>query len=323
MIVLLGAKEPVVEQLFNVQTLKVERKKIAVSQKNYGFIKADEKSRYLVAPRFGGYIIDLYADETYKYVTKGTPLAKVYSPEVYQAKDEYLNSYRYDKSSSNKGMLQSARLKLQLLGLSEGEIAAVVKSGQKRAYTMIYAPADGYIFKKRVEKGGAFTAKQTLFEIVSLKKVWLELQVTQQDAAFFKDAERFEATTRMYPERFKAFDPVIYPALDPKNATVFVRLTVPNEDKKLFPGLYANLESFKKERYALTIPQSAVIRKAGNYYAFTAGEYEGEYQPVQIRVKAVDEKIYEVIEGVSEHDVIVSNALFMMDSDAQINGLYE
>ena len=136
------AKEATVEQLFNVQIVKVEQSSHAKSMKSYGFVKVDASRVYDVSPRFSGFIEILYADKLYKKVKKGEALAKVYSPEVLKAKDEYVNSLRYSK---NKGMIQSAKTKLELLKVPHNEINAKVKN---RNFTAITSPTSGYVFKK-------------------------------------------------------------------------------------------------------------------------------------------------------------------------------
>jgi len=76
----------------------------------------------------------------------------------------------------------------------------------------------------------------------------------------------------------------------------------------------------KKENY-LTLPSTAVIFKNGKYYVFVKGDFEGEYTPRVIEAKEIDAHSYRV-KGLQNGDEVVNNALFMMDSDAQINGLY-
>jgi len=43
---------------------------------------------------------------------------------------------------------------------------------------------------------------------------------------------------------------------------------------------------------------------------------------MQVSVKVLNPNTYIVTSGLNAGDEVVSNALFMMDSDAQINGLY-
>jgi Cu(I)/Ag(I) efflux system membrane fusion protein len=315
-------EKPTVEQLFSVRTVKVKDVKTAHSKENYGFVKADEARIVDVAPRFGGFVEKLYADKIYKYVKKGEPLVTLYSPEVYKAKEDYLNSYRYTKVRDNKGMLRSAKLKLELLGVDEREIQAVLKNKKVSPNTTIYAPTTGYIFTKNIVDGAAFSAKSKLFEIVNLDEVWVETKIFEDDVTWIKKANDFQVRFKTTPKVYTTHNKLLYPNLDPKEATLTMRLRLSNADHTLFPGMYATVVSKDKAQEYLTLPQSAVILKDGKYYAFMVGEYEGEYEPIEISVKPLDNQTYIVLDGLSAGDEVVNNALFMMDSDAQINGLY-
>jgi len=316
------AKEASVEQLFSVQTLKVEKVKTSHSKKNYGYVTANEAQIYEVSPRFGGFVEKLYADKLYKYVKKGEPLAVIYSPEVYKAKEDYLNSYNYTKNRQNKGMLKSAKLKLSLLGVATKEISALIRKKKISLNTTIYAPQSGYIFVKNINDGSAFNAKTNLFEIVNLDTVWVEVQVFEDDVKWLKNANNFHVSFKTTDKTYETHSKFLYPKLDPKQATLTLRLTLQNKDNTLFPGMYANVLSKDKAKEYLTLPQSAVILKAGKYYVFVVGEFEGEYEPKEVHVKPLDNKTYILTSGLNAGDEVVNNALFMMDSDAQINGLY-
>ena len=311
-----------VEQLFNVQTIKVKAESSTVSQKNYGYVVADESRIYDVVPRFSGYIITLYADKRYKKVKKGERLAKVYSPEILQAKEDYLNAVNYDKQRSNVAMVQSAKEKLQLLGVADGEIAAVKRSGKAGKYSYIYAPSAGYLFEKDVNNRGAFSAKQKLFTIVDLKKVWIEVKIYQKELLKYRRLTDFSVTAVGLEHAVAAKKVQLYPNMDPKEATATLRLEALNTKGELLPGMYATIVSSSGEKKYLTLPATAVIRKNGQFYVFVVGEFRGEYEPKVIDVEVLDANTYSIKGGLKEGDEVVDNALFMMDSDAQINSLY-
>ena len=311
-----------VEQLFSVQTVKVKQESTNHSKKNFGFVKADEARVYKIAPRFGGYVERIYADKIYKYVHKGEKLVTLYSPEVYKAKEDYLNSYNYTKNRENKGMLESAKLKLQLLGVSDKEINELIKSKKVSQSTTIYAPVSGYIFKKGISQGSAFNAKASLYTIVNLDEVWVEAKVYEKDITWLKNAAEFDVNFKSTDKVYKTKSTLLYPMLDPKEATMTLRLRLKNPKLELFPGMYASVLSKDKARNYLTLPTNAVMRKNGKYYVFVVGEYEGEYEPMEVSVKVLNPHTYIITDGLNAGDEVVSNALFMMDSDAQINGLY-
>jgi Cu(I)/Ag(I) efflux system membrane fusion protein len=97
---------------------------------------------------------------------------------------------------------------------------------------------------------------------------------------------------------------------------------VKNKNNEIFPGMYTNVKSYLQEQTYLTLPKTALIRKNSKYYVFLAGDFKGEYEPFEVDVKTIDSNTYEVISGLDEGDEVVNNAMFMMDSDAQINSLY-
>lgn len=319
---LASTKKVTVEQLFSVQKVKVKKETISQKVKNHGYVVKDESRIYDVSPRFGGYVVDLYADTKYKKVRKGEALVKVYSPEVFKAKDEYLNTYKYTKKRPNKGMLNSAKLKLELLGISQKEIDKVITDDMTIENTTIYAPIDGFVFMKNLQKGTAFKAKQKLFEIVNLDEVWVEAKLFEKDRKGLSSIQSYELSFKGISKVYKTKESLLYPQLDPKLATLSLRLQVKNEGHHLFPGMYANVLSIKGESEQLTLPTTAVIRKDAKHYVFVVGEYEGEYEPLEVTVKEMGTKKYIILEGLQEGDEVVNNALFMMDSDAQINGLY-
>ncbi len=319
---ILTAKEATVEQLFSVQTVKVKNETISQRIKNYGFVTMDQARMYDITPRFGGYVVKLYADRIYKKVKRGEALATVYSPEVFKAKDEYLNAYNYTKKRQNRGMLESAKLKLQLLGIHEKEINDVLSKGKASPNTTIYAPIDGYLFVKGVENGSAFNTKQRLFQIVNLDEVWVETKLFEEERARLSMTKNYELNFKGLEKTYRTGSALLYPQLDPKVATLTLRLRVKNTEHQLFPGMYANVISLKDETEHLVLPTTAVIRKNGTHYVFMVGEFEGEYEPFEVSIKVLDADTYAIINGLDEGDEVVNNALFMMDSDAQINGLY-
>ena len=313
---------PVIEQLFNVRTVKVKQMKAAKAQVNYGYIVAEDQRRVDVSAWFGGFVETLYADKRFIKVNKGDALAKVYSPEVYKAKQDYLNSIRYNAKRSAPGMLRGAKEKLVLLNVSPKEIAQIEKERRADAYTTIYAPVSGWIFGKHLNSGSSFKRGQTLFEIVNIDEVWMEAKLFQNDLAKLDKLDRFTLKVKGISGSFEAQKSLLYPKLDPKEATATLRLVVTNPDERLKPGMYAKVYASSKAKTKLVIPRTAAIRKEGMWYAFLATDFKGEYEPVHIEVEPLDSQYFIVKKGLHEGEEIVNNALFMMDSDAQINSIY-
>jgi len=317
-----SVKNTTVKQLFNVRTVAVKEIKTAKEQTNYGFIVAEDSAVVDVLTRYSGFVEDLYADTLYKKVEAGDALASVYSPEVYKAKQDYLNSINYNMKTSMPEMLKSAKIKLELLGVCQKEIEDIAKEHYADAYTTIFAPISGWVYEKNINDGDSFTTKKRLFQIVNLDNVWMEAKLFQNELKTLDKLKNFKVTVKGLEKVFDAKKSLLYPMLDPKEATATLRLSIKNKEGLLIPGMYAKLHAHATDKSRMVIPRTAALRKSGLWYAFLATEFKGEYEPIEIKVQPLDNKYFEVIEGLRLDDIIVNNALFMMDSDAQINSIY-
>jgi len=318
----MDTKRPTIEQLFNVQTVQVKEMTTSQKQVNFGYIVAQDSRKVDVFAWYSGFVDTLYADSMYKRVEKGELLAKVYSPEVYQAKQDYLNSINYNMDHAAPGMLESAMTKVSLLGVSQKEIALIKKERKVDEFTMVYAPISGWIFEKNINQGSSFNSKKKLFQIINLDKVWAEVKLFQNELKKLDTLQNFKVMPKSTDKVYKAERSILYPMLDPKEATATLRLILDNEDGILKPGMYVKMHASSADKSRLVIPRTAAIRKNGIWYAFLATEFKGEYEPIVIDVKPLDNKHFEVLQGLNTSDTLVNNALFMMDSDAQINGVY-
>jgi len=316
------SKKATVEQLFNVTTTEVKKLSISKKQVNYGYIVAKDSNIIDVTAWFTGYVNTLYANTRYMKVTKGDILATVYSPEVYKAKQDYINALKFNKKRAVKNMVQSAKTKLLLLGVHPDEIRNVRVKQIATQFTNIYAPSSGWLLKKNINKGSYINNKKTLFKIMDLSKVWLEAKIFQNELINLRHFDNFTVEVKGISNIYKAKKELLYPTMNPKVATATLRLTLDNTDGLLKPGMYAKLYASQKSLAKMVVPQSAVIRKNAKWYVFLSTEFKGEYEPISIDLKPLNSRYYEVIKGLKVGDKVVNNALFMMDADAQINSIY-
>ena len=72
----------------------------------------------------------------------------------------------------------------------------------------------------------------------------------------------------------------------------------------------------------LTLPKTAVLKKASDYFVFKQINAQ-EFEPIKIKANRISSNKYEILEGLQENDEVINNALFLLDSDAVTNALYE
>ena len=311
-----------IKQLFNIRTVKVTLQQTARKMTNYGYIVADEAKKRAITPLFSGYVKKLFVKERYSKVKEGDPLLSIYAPEVYKAKLEYLNALKFNAKHPAAAMVKSAKQKLILLGVDKREIARIKAQQSVDPLTTLYAPLSGWIIEKSVLEGSYASAKKPLFVILNLDSVRMEALIYQEQLEAIEQMDTYKVTIKGSHKRFKAHKEQLYPILDPNTSTATLRVRIKNPDGFLKPGMYATLHSYGKTVTRLILPATAVIRKNGKWYAFLATEFEGEYEPIEVKVKPLNDEKFEIIEGLKEGERVVNNALFMMDSDAQINEIY-
>ena len=106
-------------QLFNVKTVNVQKSAIAESRRFYGTVQADEGRVHDVALRFDGYIGKVTVDRPYTYVTKGEKLFDIYSPGLFLAAGELLNTLGNSHVELRESILKKMRLLVPLLEVGD------------------------------------------------------------------------------------------------------------------------------------------------------------------------------------------------------------
>lgn len=304
------------KQMFNVQTVAVKKVLEGSAKEFYGYTKANEENTKEITLRYDAFIEDLYVNKNFTAVKKGEPLAKLYSQEIYTAELELLNALRIKSDSMTQSIVQ----KLKLLGVEERSIHKIMQDKIVPENLTIVSPFSGIVTQKNVNQG-AFVPKGTkLYEINDYKALWLIVKVYEKDLPFVKSAQNADIFFDMSPKAYHAKIDFIYPKVDPQTKSVDVRLVLDNKDLEIYENAFAKARFGTAKREYLSLPKSAVMTKGTTTSVFVKGEFEGEYEPKTIEAKRLNNDTYEIVKGLKEGDVVVANALFMFDADAQNNG---
>ena len=311
-----------VKQLFNVRTIKVKEMNTSAKRVNYGYVEADESRVVDIDAWFSGYVTELFVDSKYQKVKKYQLLAKIYSPKVYKAKQDYLYALNFNDKRNSKSMVQGSKKNLVLLGVSKKEIRNIYTKRKVDTYTSIFSPIDGWVFIKNINRGSSFKTGSKLFEIVNLDRVWIESKIYQNQISSISEMKKFEIEIKGLNKKFSVKKSIVYPKMDKDETTLTLRLLVDNRDDLLKVGMFAKIKSWNENKKVMVIPHSSAIHKNGKWFVFLATQFKGVYEPLEIEIKPLDENYFIVTKGLTLDDKIVDNALFMMDADAQMNGIY-
>ena len=305
------------KQLFNKTTTKVIKEEISINKSFYGITKIDESSLTDVVSRFDGYITKLNANKKYMTIKKGDPLYSIYSQEILSIQNELQVAHNF-----NQNIYKSTLGRLDNLDISKSE-QQKIKDGKINSNGLVVTSSmNAILMEKNINQSSAVTKGTTLLQLASLDKIWFVASVYQSDLEFVKKDGEALINIDGINQKIKSKVDFVYPIFDDKTKTVDVRFVLENEDLILVPSMFGKVDINVKKDLMLTLPKTAVLKKADKFYVFKPLE-NGEFEPIKIEAKRISSNKYEILSGLNENDEVINNALFLLDSDAVTNALYE
>lgn len=305
-----------VEQLFNKQLTKVKKESISQSKSFYAKTVLDESSVVDVVTRYDGFITKLNANKTYMNIKKGDKLFSIYSDDISSLQGELQIAKTFNKSIYN-----STVGKLNSLDIPSSQIERIRKGQINSNGIDIYSDVNGILLKKNINEKSSVKKGQLLLQLASLDKIWVIASIYQNDLEFVKKDMAAKIKIDGITKPIDAKVDFIYPIFDATSKTVDVRFIVDNSDNTLYPSMFAKVEIAKEQKSILTLPKTAVLKKANEYYVFKPIS-KTEFEPIKIKATRISSNRYEVTSGLGEGDEVINNALFLLDSDAVTNALY-
>ena len=242
--------EPAQRRLAHIMTAEVTEHPVSTTIRTIGAIQIDESRQSTIASYIDGRVERLFADYTGVEVEKGDHLAVVYSPQLYSAQVEYVESKRTLEKSSGAGLasvreaqtklVANSRQRLVELGMTEEQLTELETSNDPKSRLTVFSPIGGTVIEKLAEEGKYITAGEPIYRIANLSTVWLMLELYPEDASRIRFGQVVQAElTSMPGQTLIGRVAFIDPRVDPSNRTVGVRVEFKNDKGELRPGDYA------------------------------------------------------------------------------------
>jgi membrane fusion protein (multidrug efflux system) len=171
----------------------------------------------------------------------------------------------------------------------------------------VCAPFDGVVGMRLVAPGDRITAKDALVQIDAVDRLQVTFAIAEVGILFAQVGAPVEIRVGPYgQEVFPGQVFFVSPSIEPATRRVIVKAWVPNEHRRLRPGLFANidLEVGHRER-AIVVPESAVVfDREGTYVWKLDGENVPAKVPVQLGLRRNGR--VEVTLGLAPGDTIVT-----------------
>ncbi|HLR31519.1 MAG TPA: efflux RND transporter periplasmic adaptor subunit, partial [Fodinibius sp.] len=142
---------PTAMRLAEVQTTEISRGTATKTVRMPGKITVDERRVKSLPAHFPGRVEELYANFTGEYISKGSRVASVYSPELVTAQKELLETAKHKEQ--NPTLYRAARTKLRNWKVSENQINEIESSGEVKTEFDVLSHMGGYVMEKNIDVG--------------------------------------------------------------------------------------------------------------------------------------------------------------------------
>jgi len=308
-------------QNLGLRTARVVRGALASTVRATGTVAFDERVVTVVQARVAGIVERLDVRAPLTAVKQGQELLTLLAPDWTAAQEEYLSLRRMHSQGLDE-LRGAARRRLLLLGMSEGQIRAIDRSGQAQARVTLTAPRDGVVGELTVREGASVMAGSPLMRINGLDTVWVNAAIPEAQIGRVTAASSVEVELPAFPgERFVGQIDALLPDIDAATRTQTARIVLRNPEHRLAPGMFAQIEfaSSKDRPEGVLVPSEAVIATGTRSVVIVAND-DGRFRAQEIHAGDEAEGKTEVLEGLKEGDAVVLSGQFLIDSEASLTG---
>lgn len=283
-------------------------------------LNADETKVSSINARIMGRIDRLYFKNTGDYVSKGAHLYDLYSEELNNAKLEYIATLERQQTLDNSlidfnRLIQSARTKLLLWGMNDAQLKELEATHKSSALTEFYSTASGFITSLPVMEGQYVMEGSPVVKLADLSSLWAEAQVYASQLS----SVDLNGTTTVQLQGLDKNEVTgkiefVNPEINPDTRINLIRVSIPNNNHQLKPGMLAYILLKSRQRNSLTLPVDAVIRdsKSATVWVKT-GPHLFKSKMVEVGLES-DDRI-EIKSGLSAGDIVVTSGAYLLQSE--------
>ncbi len=281
----------------------------------------DQTKMSAISSRVIGRVEQLYFRNVGDYISTGDKLYDIYSEELNNAKQEYLLGLERQKAFAGNdvidfnSLVQSARNKLTLWGMSSAQITQLEKAGKANPTTTFYSTYNGYITVLNVQQGDYVMEGGTIVELADLSTLWAEAQVyTSQFSQFQQSASAIVRIPELGDEAINGRISFVNPEIVPESRINLIRVSIPNKNNRLKPGMPAYVYLSGTKRSSLTLPVDAVIRDANGATVWIKTG-KNTFKNKMVEVGAEQGSIVEIRSGLLPGELVVITGAYLLNSE--------
>jgi RND family efflux transporter MFP subunit len=317
-----------------------------------GVVEPNAYKQVVITPVVSGRVTRVLV-ELGQNVRRGQPMAEIFSPDLADTETRFVSAraeldaherelQRTEKlveigAASRQELemlhaahtakltaLDSARSRLELLGLSAASINGLGPGKDLSAVITVPAPIAGVVTERGANPGLNVDTAAKLFTVVDLSTVWVVADVYEKDLSQVRVGTSANVTTRAFPDlALNGRVSYIDPQVQPETRTARVRVQVPNIKQELRLGMFADVSIETGEQASTTrIPRAAVQRVGDRTVVYVADPQQpGRFVEREVRLgDAIGTEVV-VASGVQAGDRIVTEGSFSIRAERDRLGL--
>ncbi|MEO5822619.1 MAG: efflux RND transporter periplasmic adaptor subunit [Vicinamibacteraceae bacterium] len=331
-----GPKTPTVIEIGRENVVEVKSQEITVGPLVSGELKAEREAT--VRAEIGGAILQVYPREG-ESVAAGALLARIEGRPLNDAYASAQSGLRSVEQNAEWAQKEATRIETLVKGgaLAErdAEVArnaatqakAAVDDARSRVASarkslddlIVKAPIGGIVSKRHVNAGDVVSPGGELYTIIDPSSMRLEASVPSEQIAAIQVGGAVTFQVRGYPqERFEGRIERISPSADSATRQVPIFVTIPNKQRRLVAGLFAEGRVAQASKTGLIVPQTAVNENSGKPWVLKV--QDGKAQRVEVTVGLRDEQTeqLEITGGVAAGDLLLVGAAQGMTPDTPL-----
>ncbi|MEO5904322.1 MAG: efflux RND transporter periplasmic adaptor subunit [Gemmatimonadaceae bacterium] len=290
-------------------------------------IVMDETRVAQITPKFNGFVERLFVNATGQTVRRGQPVAALYSPDVYAAKQELLLAARLNQplespipgvALNSVSLLAAAKQRLRLWDVSDAEIDGILRKRQASRTVTLLSPVSGVVTEKNVVQGQSVMAGAPLMTVSDLSTVWAIAEFREADARSAQVGATALIEVNSFPgEPMSGRVSYVYPTLTEQARTIRARVVLSNPNGRLKPGMFATVLLSSSEGSSMSVPSPALIDTGDRTYVFVRMK-DGSLMPHTVVTGRRASGLVEILSGADPGAIVVTSAQFLLDSESNI-----
>lgn len=213
-----------------------------------------------------------------------------------------------------RSSLEAAEKKLHILGFTEEQIQETLDDHQINPIIILNAPIGGKIVEANAVLGDMVDQDTEILTIMNPNLLRVDTEIYEKDIAKIREGQAVEVRVHAYSnEVFRGRIQYVGDIFKEDTRTITVHTEVTNTDYKLKPGMFADITIHLNHLdQVIALPKSAILDDKDLELVFV--RRGDEYVPLIVETGIREGDYVQILSGIKEGDVVVTNGNFQLKS---------